>query len=270
MIKFIKREKRGKLRTGQVNGLAEDKNAHAGHRERMRGRMRAYGLETLQAHEVLEYLLYFIIIKRDVNPQARALIRRFGTLSDVLSAPIDELTAVSGIGRPTAEYLRTVGAIINGYDERHQAVRPVVSTAADAAQYANRLFFRPDRREMAVLCLNDRSELVASGLHEWAAMNSETARWLLQTTIESGAHHVVLVWKRSDKRPELTSRDDAGVERLLELLRSAEIYVKDIVLLYGGGKFASLRDGGALIDGYEAGEYANRRAKGLDEPASKR
>ena len=264
------------------------KNVHTGHRERMRQRIREHGLETLQPHEVLEYMLYFIIPKRDVNPLAHELFERFGTLDAVLRAPVEALMSVEGVGAATAAYLRSFGELVGSYDESRQHFGTVIKTAAEAARYTRDLFYRLDKREMAVLCLTEQDELIESSLHEWNALSTEAMRWLLSTAIESNAHHIVLVWKRTGARSDLTPREDEAIQTLLRLLRSAEIQLGDIVLL-SGDRYASLRGIGALIDGAELAHMndavmrdmphlppiiemsdAELLAKGLDERALKR
>lgn len=274
---------------GRVKPLTPiKKNVHTGHRERMRQRIREHGLETLQPHEVLEYMLYFIIPKRDVNPLAHELIERFGTLDEVLRAPVEALREVDGVGAATAAYLRSFGELVGSYDESNQRFATVIKTAAEAARYTRDLFYRLDKREMAVLCLTERDELIESSLHEWNALSPEAVRWLLFTAIESNAHHIVLVWKRTGERGDLTPREDEAIQTLLSLLRSAEIHLKDIVLL-SGDRYASLRGAGALLDGADLADMnaavmkdapdlppiiemsdAELLAKGLDEQAAKR
>lgn len=259
------------------------RNVHAGHRERMRQRIRDHGMDTLQPHEVLEYMLYYIIPKRDVNPIAHELIDRFGSLDGVLQADMDELKSVEGVGPATAHYLKVFAGMIDAYCEGGGKQRLVLNTAADAAKYARDLFFRPDRREMAVLCLTDNNELISSEIHEWHTMTPEGTRWMMDSIITSGAHSVLLVWKRSGRNPNLLPREDDAIEQMLHLFRCAEVYIKDIVLLHGHDRFASLREAGVLLDGldmlYEA-ERGGREpiveksdeellSKGLDEQPSK-
>ncbi len=275
---------------GRVKPLASiKKNVHAGHRERMRRRIREHGLETLQDHEVLEYMLYYIIPKRDVNPMAHELIERFGTLDAVLGAPAEALVEVDGVGMVTAGYLKAFGELVAAYDEDNQHFGTAIRTAAEAARYARNLFYRPDRREMAVLCMTAQDELIGSSLHDWSAFSPEAARWLLTAAIESSAHHIILVWKRTGKNPDLSRREDESIQEMLRLLRSMEIYLRDIVLLSEDNRYASLRGSGALLDGHDLASMnasamkdapdlppiiemsdADLLAKGLDEQAAKR
>lgn len=81
---------------------------HEEHRARMQERVARDGLTSLAAHEVLEYLLYFSIPRRDTNPLAHRLIQHFGGFCQVLDASEEELMQVQGIGprqRKTAAFL---------------------------------------------------------------------------------------------------------------------------------------------------------------------
>ena len=67
------------------------KNIHTGHRKRMRERFDAAGFDHFQPHEVMEVLLYEFIRVRDTNPTGHALIERFGSVENVLTASPEEL-----------------------------------------------------------------------------------------------------------------------------------------------------------------------------------
>ena len=84
---------------------------HDGHREHVRQRFLKNGLDAFADHEVLELLLYFAIPRRDTNPIAHALMERYGSLSGVLSAPIEDLKRVKGVGESAATLLCLAGQI---------------------------------------------------------------------------------------------------------------------------------------------------------------
>lgn len=81
---------------------------HDGHREKMRLRYRKSGLEAFAEHEALELLLYYAIPRRDTNPIAHRLMERYGSLSAVLTAPVEDLMQVEGVGESAAILLHLV------------------------------------------------------------------------------------------------------------------------------------------------------------------
>ena len=75
---------------------------HSGHRQRLKKRYLDFGIENLSDHEALEMLLFYAIPQKNTNDLAHALIERFGSLRGVLTADIDSLKAVDGIGEHSA------------------------------------------------------------------------------------------------------------------------------------------------------------------------
>ena len=76
---------------------------HDGHRENLRRRFLTAGAESLLPHELLELLLFYAIPRRDTNALAHTLLSRYGSLSAIFSAPVEDLTTVEGIGENAAD-----------------------------------------------------------------------------------------------------------------------------------------------------------------------
>ncbi len=89
----------------------DDGRVHEGHRSRMRDKLLTHGQRIFDTYELLEMLLYQVIPYRDTNPVAKNLLYAFGGLDGVLSAPMERLTEVCGIGERAAEFLLTVGRL---------------------------------------------------------------------------------------------------------------------------------------------------------------
>ena len=86
-----------------------DELIHKGHRQRMRSRLKRFGPEVFDTYELLEMLLYYTVPVKDTNPLAKKLLTRFGSLDGVLSAAVEELKTVDGIGEKSAELINRVG-----------------------------------------------------------------------------------------------------------------------------------------------------------------
>lgn len=89
-----------------------DLSVHAGHLQRLRERFLRGGPDDLAAHELLELLLGYAMPRVDVNPLAHRLIERFGSLSGVTEASVEELMSVSGVGEYTACLIRLLPAVV--------------------------------------------------------------------------------------------------------------------------------------------------------------
>ena len=85
--------------------MANKETMHAGHRQRLKNRFIEDGLEHFDEHQVLELMLFYCIPRQDTNPIAHALMEHFGSLSQVMTAPIAELQKVSGMGESAATFI---------------------------------------------------------------------------------------------------------------------------------------------------------------------
>lgn len=84
---------------------------HDGHRDRVRNKIRQYGINSLEEHEVLEYILFHFIPRKDVNPLAHNLINEFGSLYNVLSAELSRLEKVPFLTKNAALFLSSFTSI---------------------------------------------------------------------------------------------------------------------------------------------------------------
>lgn len=91
----------------------KNENLHAGHRRRMTERFRIAGFDGWQPHEVLEVLLYSVLPRINTNLHGHRLIRKFGSVKNVLEANPAEIQQVEGLGPVSAAYLTGIRAEVS-------------------------------------------------------------------------------------------------------------------------------------------------------------
>lgn len=108
-------------RQDRIDGEAPGANPHAGHRARMKARVEREGAQSLSPHEILEWLLYYVIPRRDVNRDAHALLDAGGTVEGAL------LNASKAGSPRVSGFLRQVGECAAYYGEHAGDERPRLS-----------------------------------------------------------------------------------------------------------------------------------------------
>ncbi|MGB8173730.1 MAG: UPF0758 domain-containing protein, partial [Pseudolabrys sp.] len=93
---------------GRTAGVSETRPHFYGHRERLRGRFREAGADSVSDYELLELVLFRAIPQRDVKLLAKDLIARFGSFPEVISAPPARLAETKGIGEAVITELKVV------------------------------------------------------------------------------------------------------------------------------------------------------------------
>lgn len=84
---------------------------HFGHRKRIQEKYLKSSIELFQDYEILELLLTYAIPRKDTKIEAKNLIKKFGTIENVLKAKEEELLKIEGIGKSTISFLKLMGEL---------------------------------------------------------------------------------------------------------------------------------------------------------------
>lgn len=114
---------------------SEEKNLHAGHRERVRERIREGGIDCLSDVEFLEYILFCSIPQGNTNPLAHKLINKFGSLERVFEATLDELMTVDGVGKKSADLISTYLPAFKRYTKKVSQPKGIYDTVEKVVQF---------------------------------------------------------------------------------------------------------------------------------------
>ena len=145
------------MNSEEENGKTQEGALHAGHRQRMLERL-GQNESSLQDHELLEILLFYVLPRRNTNPIAHALIRAFGSLSGVFRASMEELLLVKGVGKATAQYLRAVALGFSRVNLK-DGVPVKVSTPAELFQYLQEKYRNNTTETLELLCVDKQNRV---------------------------------------------------------------------------------------------------------------
>ena len=219
---------------------------HDGHREKMRRRFQETGLEGFADHEALELLLYYAIPRRDTNELAHRLLARYGSLSALLQAPIEDLRRVEGVGESAAVLLKLVPAFV--YKAQRSAGQETVLNSTEKAGRYLLTCFAGERNEVIYqLCLDRKGKLLACRrLSEGGSAAAElNIRRLVENALLSSASAVIL----SHNHPSgiaLPSREDyTTTRRVQEALATIGVELLDHIIV-AEDDYVSLADSGIL------------------------
>jgi DNA repair protein RadC len=95
---------------GETAPVAASPPHYLGHRERLRDRFRKGGADALGEYELLELILFRAMPRRDLKPLAKALIARFGSFAEVVSARPERLREIEGLGDAAIIELKIIEA----------------------------------------------------------------------------------------------------------------------------------------------------------------
>ena len=136
-------------------------NAHEGHRQRMQEKIAKYGLRSLAPHELLEYLLWFTIPRKDTNPIGHNLLNKYGSFANVLNADPKSLKKVNGVGKRTALFLTSLPELFSIYKESYNNDNiDVLNNVSNCVKFFRSKFEVSKNEEFFIVCLNGMNRVV--------------------------------------------------------------------------------------------------------------
>ena len=201
---------------------------HDGHRQRMKERFMKHGLDTFNEHEVLELLLYYSIPRKNTNQIAHALINRFGSLRQVMEAPVEELKQIEGVGNTTAEFLSLLQQTHRRLNISLSKDKPVMSKITDIGDYMTSFFFGKHHEVVYLLCLDAKFMVIDCYEVCEGGVNSAniSIRNIMDIAIRSNAVMVVLAHNHPGG---LAVPSNADVQTTIQIAKA--LYMADITLL---------------------------------------
>ena len=160
-------------------------NVHRQHRERVKSRFLAEGMDHMPPHNALELLLFYAIPQGDVNGLAHRLIERFGSYSAVIDAPYEQLLEVDGIGPHAATLLKLLPASARYY-AADKCRDITLDTTEKALHYFIDLYLGIGDEQVYLTCLDGKSKVISSALlhprqhqfcsHQYAQAGADSAQ----------------------------------------------------------------------------------------------
>jgi DNA repair protein RadC len=244
-----------KRRTGlsEQMGLLEPETAETtthgaeGHRGRMRLRLLTAGPDSLADYELLEMVLFLALARRDTKPIAKALMERFGSFSNAVAAPLNDLRAIEGLGEAGVAALKTVQAAALRLARGEVIGRPVLSNWDRLMDYLNAALARERVEQFRVLFLDTRNRLLADEAQARGTVNHTPVypREVVKRALELQATALILVHNHPSGDPT-PSRDDIEMTReVVTAARALSIVLHDHIIV-GNGTWLSFRREGLL------------------------
>jgi DNA repair protein RadC len=223
------------------SGFQESPHYH-GHRERLRARFREAGEEALADYELVELVLFRALPRRDVKPLSKALMTRFGSFAEVVSASPARLAEVEGLGEAAITELKLVQAAALRLARGELKRRPVLSSWSAVIDYCRAAMAFADREQFRVLFLDKRNQLIADELQQTGTVDHTPVypREVVKRALELSATALLLVHNHPSGDPTPSRADIQMTKSIIDVARPLGIEVHDHIIV-GKEGHASLK-----------------------------
>lgn len=221
---------------------ASGEDHRRGHRSRLKDRFARVGREGLADYEFLELILFRSIPQRDVKPLAKELIARFGSVAEVLGAPVARLCEIDGVGEQTALDFKILEAAGRELAKGAVGKRQVLSSWASVIDYCRAAMAFAEKEQFRILFLDKRNGLLADEVQQTGTVDHTPVypREVLKRALELSASAIILVHNHPSGDPTPSDADVRMTREIADIAKPLGVVVHDHIIV-GRDGHASLK-----------------------------
>lgn len=220
---------------------------HDGHRNRLKKRFLNHGLDSFDDHNLLELLLFYALPRRDTNPIAHLLLNKFGSLSGVFDAPIEELCQVEGIGENSALLIKLIPQMGRRYSMSKSSFDNILDTSAKAGSYLLPRFYAERDEVVYMICMDAKYKIINTKLMFRGSVNSAniSIRKIVENALMNNATRIVLAHNHVSGIAIPSREDIETTKRIKDALRAVDVTLVDHIVV-SEDDFVSMADSGLM------------------------
>ncbi len=200
------------------------------------------GADALPDYELLELVLFRAIPRRDVKPLAKALIDRFGSFAEVVSAEPARLAEVEGVSPGVIVDLKLTEAAGRRLARGAVQERSLLSSWSAVLDYCRTTMAFSAREEFRILFLDKRNHLIADEVQGRGTVDHTPVypREVARRALELSASAIILAHNHPSGDPSPSAADVRMTREVVNVLDPLGIIVHDHIIL-GRTGHASLK-----------------------------
>ena len=218
---------------------------HEGHRSRLKKKFLLNDMDYFEDHEALELILFYAIPRKNTNDVAHNLLKKFGSVDQILDAPIKILQEVEGVGESAAILIKSISSIIRIYLERKYSGSENYLSLKDLSDKLMLKFTYRLEEVVAIALVDAKGKLIYDGIVNKGSVSAVEiyARKIIELIVLYNASGVMLAHNHPSGFALPSSDDIETTKKLSDILKSMKVELLDHIIV-ADGDYISLRESG--------------------------
>lgn len=210
-----------------------EENLHDGHRNRLRELAFKNNFKNMEQHQLLELLLSYVIPRKDTNPIAHRLIKKFGSFTGVLDASKEDLVQVDGVGNTTASFIASLKHFFYAYNAGKINSFSKITNVKEAVEYTEKLFKGKNIEEFYIICIDGANNVkVCENISTGSANKANVdIKKVVEIVYKSNATNVIIAHNHPDGTSRPSFADDKLTKAILTTLALSNINLLDHIII---------------------------------------
>ena len=217
------------------------------HRERLRQKFLTAGMAAFHEYEAVEFLLTCAIPRRDVKPQAKALLRKFGSLRAIVDAEIGDLERISGVGKKSAIIIKFIKEFAAFYLMQKAKEKPQIACTSELLDFVRMAMGGKKDEEFCVIYLDAQNQIIEFETVQQGIANQAVVypRQVLEKALRKKASALILAHNHPSGHVRPSDADIRLTRTIQETARALDILIHDHIII-GENRFFSFREEGIM------------------------
>ncbi len=217
------------------------------HRQRLKKKFSESGVAAFHDYEVLELLLSYAILRKDVKPLAKELLHKFSSLKGIMDAEKNSLEKVKGIGAHAAILIKLIKEMGTLYLKEKAKEKPQITCTSELIDYCKTYMGGLRDERFCVIYLDAQNRLADIETIQEGIVNQAVVypRKVLENALKQKASAVILVHNHPSGYVKPSDADILLTKTIQETARILDIIVHDHVII-GENRFFSFREEGLI------------------------
>ena len=222
-------------------------NIHAGHRQRMKQKLKNEGASLLETHELLEMLLYYCTPLKNTNERAHELLNSYGSLKLLIEADPNDLERRCHVTEHVALFFLLLNEIIKRCNQERWTERMLLDSSDLVGQFAVSLLAYERRECFYVINLDSQKRLIHSSLISKGTIDESEVylRLVMESVLRYDASSIILAHNHPGGSVKPSFADINTTNRIIKLMNMINVEVVDHIIV-SNGSYASMTEMGLI------------------------
>lgn len=216
---------------------------YEGHRKRLKDKFFLNGLYNLADYEVLELILTYVILRKDVKILAKELIFKFGSLKQVFDASVEDLRNVKGVSENVAIFILFLKKFTSFYCSLDIKEKSVLDSPEKVHSYLMSSIGSEQVEKFYILNLNSKNEILSCLELESGTVNRTylNTRKIVEVALKHNAVSVIIAHNHPSGLLIPSKSDIDSTYSIKKSLEVVDVFLLDHIIV-ANNKYFSFKE----------------------------